>query len=285
MPVHKLVLLTPQIKTSYLLRARVHGRRAGGYSHYLDLRNEEEALPVRLYIEGMRNGINKLQFDDEIAVLGWPKTLEIVRRICGDIDGIWIYRIDWCRDYDIALLDLALYCQIARARNCNFMNSRTGPTFYLRRSKAFVLYMYDKLRELKAKGDPIAKKCIFDGPLTRIEVQYRGSGVPFRKLTDIKRYADLDMLEDISFWKAGCKRKGLSVSDSLAAEALLIRINDFGLQSALKMFPAQERAYIVKKFLEPAGGQFPHLNNLMRKSALDWLEGRIRFPRLRERSE
>jgi hypothetical protein len=259
--------------------------RVAAYSRYLDLRKVQTGLPVRLYTGGIHNGLHKLQFDDEVAFLGLKKTRELVRRICGDIDGIRIYRIDWCRDYDIALLDLALYCRIARAQNCTFINSRTGPTFYLRRSKAYVLYMYDKLRELKAKGDHIAKNCILEGPWTRVEVQYRGSGVPFRNFADMERYTELDMLTDLSFWKAGRKRKGLSPTDSLASEALLIRINDFGLQAALKMFPAQERPYIVKKFLESSGEPFPNLNSLMRKSVREWLEDVIRFPRYLERSE
>ena len=72
---------------------------------------------------------------------------------------------------------------------------------------------------------------------------------------------------------------------SLAAEALLRRIDEVGLQMALKMFSAQERAYIVKKFLRPASdSKFPDLNKLMRKRVREWLSDVIRFPRLRPRS-
>jgi len=146
--------------------------------------------------------------------------------------------------------------------------------------------MYDKCRQLEAKGDPIAKNFDLMGPWTRIEVQYKGGGLPFRKFKNIKRYAEIDMLEALSFWEAGRKRDGSSPMQSLAAEGLLRRIDEVGLQMALKMFSAQERAYIVKKFLQPAAeSKFPDLNELMRKSVREWLTDVLRFPRLRPRSQ
>jgi hypothetical protein len=123
------------------------------------------------------------------------------------------------------------------------------------------------------------------GPWTRIEVQYKSGGLPFRKFKDIQRYAEIDMLEALSFWEAGRKRERLSPIQSLAAEGLLRKIDEVGLQVALKMFSAQERAYIVKKFLQPASeSKFPDLNKLMRKRVQEWLSDVIRFPRLRPRS-
>jgi hypothetical protein len=38
--------------------------------------------------------------------------------------------------------------------------------------------MYDKHRQLEAKGDPIVKMYKLVGPLSRVEVQYKGSGFP-----------------------------------------------------------------------------------------------------------
>jgi hypothetical protein len=142
--------------------------------------------------------------------IGLTRTQEIVRSICGTLHGVRISRLDWCVDIGIPLLHLALYCRLRRAQNCSFMHSRTGSTVYLRRSKTCVVYMYDKRRQLEAKGDPIAKNFHLVGPWTRIEVQYKGGGLPFRKFRNIKRYAELDMLADISFWEAGRIPEGSS---------------------------------------------------------------------------
>jgi hypothetical protein len=285
MPCHKLVLLCKNVLPQYLEMARVLGKQVGGYSRYIDLRKTEERLPVRLYCGGIYNGINKLQFDDEIANLGLTRIREIVRTICGTLRGVRISRVDWCIDIGIPLLHLALYCRLGRAQNCTVVHSRTGPTFYLRFSNACTIYMYDKRRQLEAKGDPIAKKFHLVGPWTRIEVQYKGGGLPFRKFRNIKRYAELDMLGDISFWEAGRIPDGSSPMQSLAAEGLLRKIDEVGLQMALKGFPSQERANVVKKFLRPASeSKFPDLNELMRKRVREWVSNVIRFPRLRPRS-
>jgi hypothetical protein len=284
MPCHKLVLLSNTVESPYRHLAELIGKQAGGYSRYIDLR-KTKGLPVRLYCGGIYNGINKLQFDDEIANLGLTRTQEIVRTICGTLRGIRIYRLDWCVDVGIPLLDLALYCQLRRAQNCAFLHSRTGPTVYLRRSKACVVYMYDKCRQLEAKGDHIAKNFDLMGPWTRVEVQYKGGGLPFRKFRNIERYAKLDMLADIAFWEVGRKRDGLSPTQTLAAEGLLRRIDEDGLQVALKSFYPQERPHILKRFLRPADeSKFPNLNELMRKSVREWLSDVIRFPRLRKKS-
>ena len=285
MPCHKLVLLCKNVLPWYSEMAGLLGKQVGGYSRYFDLRKLEERLPVRLYCGGIYNGIDKLQFDDEIANLGLTRTQEIVRTICGTLRGIRISRLDWCVDVGMPLLDLALYCQLRRAQNCAFIHSRTGPTVYLGRSKARVIYMYDKCRQLEAKGDPIAKNFDLMGPWTRVEVQYKGGGLPFRKFRNIERYAKLDMLADIAFWEVGRKRDGLSPTQTLAAEGLLRRIEEDGLQVALKSFYPQERAHILSRFLRPADeSSFPDLNELMRKSVREWLSDVIRFPRLRKRS-
>lgn len=279
----KLILLSAVITEKYRELAREQGERKWGYSNVLDLRTTDSKLPVVLFCGGFRNGIHKIQFVD-VAHLGLTRVQEIATEIFGETRRASISRVDWCVDIDVPLPDLALYCRIARAQNCKVDHSRTGPTFYLRSSKACTIYMYDKHRQLKAKGDPIAKKYELIGPRTRIEVQFKGSGLPFKKFADITRYAELDLLANISFWEAGRKRDGLTPMESLAAEGLLRKIDEHGLQMALKVFAPQERAYIVKKFLRPAlASRFPDLNELMRKSVRDWLRDRIRFPRLIEK--
>jgi hypothetical protein len=84
----------------------------------------------------------------------------------------------------------------------------------------------------------------------------------------------------MSFWDLPLKQPGLKPTQSLTAEGLLNRIQQFGLQATAKMFSAQEWAFLTKKFLvQIPGGDLPDLNELMRKSAKDWLHDRIRFPR------
>jgi hypothetical protein len=281
-PADKLILLSRYVTKKYRRLAEEKGERKWGYAKVLDLRKTDPTLPVILYCGGYRDGINKIQFID-VSHLGLTRVQEIAAEIFGYINLVSISRLDWCVDIDIPLLDLALYCRIARAQNCKVEQSRTGPTFYLRFSKACTIYMYDKHRQLKAKGDPIAKKYKLMGPLTRIEIQFKGNGLPFKNFVDIKRYAELDLLANLSFWRRGRKGDGLKPMESLAAEGLLRKIDEHGLQMALKMFSAQERAYIVRRLLRP-DSKLPALNELMRKSVRDWLEDVIRFPRLPERS-
>ena len=123
---------------------------------------------------------------------------------------------------------------------------------------------------------------IYDG-MDHLTVQFRGAGVPYRRLLDIRRYAEIDLLPDLSFWKIPIKRQGLKPMQSLASEGLLNRIQQVGVQATSKMFSAQLWAYLTKKFLASVPKEdFPDLNELMRRSAVEWLNDRIRFPRVRK---
>ncbi len=284
MPAHKLVLLCKNIRRPYLGTVKLLGKRVGGYSRYIDLREGEERLPVRLYQGGIHDGINKLQFDDEIAQLGLTKTREIVNAICGPRDEVRISRIDWCLDLPgISVVDLALYCRVARSQTFALHRSRSGITFYLRRSKAFTLLFYDWVGKRRASHHPLAR---FYGPndhLTRIEVQLRGRGLPFRDFDEIEDYAEMHLLLNLSFWEFGLKKKRLTVMQDLAAEGFLKRIEQYGVAGTSKLYSPQVFAGLCKKFLIPASkSPVPDLDELMQKSKRDWLEDRIRFPRLRE---
>lgn len=182
-------------------------------------------------------------------------------------------------DLGISLLDLALYCRLGRVQHCRIDRSRTGTTFYPRFSKARTVLLYDKLRERESKHDPILRQYVVKGPVTRVEVQFRRD-LPYKRFDHLKRYAELDLLPNLSFWQAGSKRNGLKTKDTLAAEGLLRRIDEYGLQLASKMFSSSEWAYLSKTLLQLAPDpRFPDLNKLLQKSADDWLENRIRFPR------
>jgi hypothetical protein len=285
MPADKLVLLSSQsVAKHFRSLAQEKGDRKWGYAKVVDLRKTDAQLPVMLYCDGYLNGINKIHFID-VAHLGLTRVREIATEIFGNIDRLNISRIDWCVDLGITLADLALYCRVARAQNCRHDRSRSGQTFYLKFSEACTIYMYDKLGQLKAIGDPIVRKFHVEAPWTRVEVQYKCGRVPVREFKHIERYAELDMLAELSFWEAAPRSEGVSPIQSLANEGLRRVIDEVGLQSALKRFSSQERAYIAKKFLRrKTDSEFPDLNALMKKSAGEWLSDVIRFPRFRERS-
>jgi hypothetical protein len=256
------------------------GRPKAGYSRFLDL-EPQLGLPAFLYYRGVHNGINKIEFTG-VAQLGLTRATEIADRLFGHLRTTKIFRVDWCIDLpNVPLLDLALYCRIPSVQNCSVERSRGGITFYLRRSKNQVLLVYDRIKRLRATGGPMANIYGKFDHLTRVEVQFRGSGVPFRRFLDMRRYPEIDLLPDLSFWKIPIKRDGLRPMQSLAAEGLLNRIQQFGVQATSKMFSAQEWAYLTKKFLARVPKEkFPDLNELMRESALEWLNDRIRFPRM-----
>jgi hypothetical protein len=253
--------------------------RKGGYAYVIELPDESAVL----HCKGYRDEIHKLVFRD-VAQLGHTYCKNVVREVFGDSSWVRIARVDWCVDIlGISLLDLALHARLGRVQNCRIDRSRTGITFYPRFSKARTVLLYDKLRERESKHDPILKNYVLTGPLTRVEVQFK-SNLPYRRFHDLERYAGLDLLPNISFWQAIQKRKGLKTKDTLAAEGLLRRIEENGLQLTSKMFSSSDWAYLAKTLLQPASdSKFPDLNKLLQKSARDWLEDRIRFSRLRKK--
>lgn len=280
MPADKLTLLSPSIRKPLLELAESEGERKGGYSSFIDLRKTAVKLPAFLYCGGIHNGINKLDIIG-VATLGLSRTHEIVEEVLGDSRQVRISRLDWCVDLcGISVLDLALHCRLSHTKHCSMERSSTGFSYYPQRSKQRTVIFYDKRQQLRWKKDPLGQ---IDDEWTRVEVQLKGKGLPYRKFRNIHRYAELELLPNISFWKFGRKREGLTPGESLAAEGLIRRIQDLGMQGASKTFTAQQWAYTCKKYLEPAeDGDFPDLNHLLRKSIRDWLEDRIRFPRLRK---
>jgi hypothetical protein len=277
----KLVLLSSSIKHKYRKLAEAMGEPKGGYSRLVDLRKTPEKLPALLYCGGVHNGVNKLQFVD-VGYLGLSRVRRIVEKIFGNLKFVRLYRIDWCLDlWGLAALDVARYCRIARTQNCGIERSRTGFSFYLRHSKDHVLLIYDRLGRLRSIRHPLAKCYSSDDRMARIEVQLRGKGLPYREFREIQRYAEIDLLRGLSFWELARKKGHLNTTDSLASEGLRSQIEEFGIQITSKRYSAQTWAYLTKKYFVPAATlPFPNLRTLMRKSIRDWLEDRIRFPRL-----
>jgi hypothetical protein len=282
----KVILLSRTIRSRYLQLAREKGERKGGYSRFIDLRKTPEKLPALLFCGGIHNGIHKLQFVG-VAQLGLSRVREIASQIFGDLRFVRISRIDWCVDlWGISVLDFALYCRLTRAQNCKVVRSRSGISFYLGNSKQRVLLIYDRLARLQAIRDPLAEYYSTSDQITRVEVQLRGRGLPYRRLRDIERYGELDLLSRLSFWEIKrTNKKTLRPIEVLAAEGLLYKIDRFGLQATAKMFASQAWAYLQGKFLTPASkSEFLGISTLMKNSIRDWLEDRIRFPRLTKRS-
>lgn len=280
MPADKLELLSGKIRPDFEDLALDAGKPKGGYESVVEL---HKTLAI-LHYNGHYNGIHKLVFRD-VAHLGLRHCKRVASEVFRESARVRIYRIDWCVDIPgVPLLDLALYCRLARVQHCSVIRSRSGITFYLRASLTHTVLMYDKLRQLQSIGSPLTANYVIRAPLVRVEVQLRGRGVPIRDFDRIKDYAQLDLLRNLSFWEIGQKANGLSTTDSLAAEGLLRKIEENGLQMTSKEYSSQVWAYLAAKFLRPAPrSKFPDLNELMKKSCKDWLENRVRFPRLPKR--
>lgn len=280
MPVDRLELLSNGVKWPYLKLAKEKGKRSGGYHHFIDLPKTNAGPGVKLYCEGRYGGIHKIQFEN-VAHLGLRMVRKIAEEIFGDLKDVKIYRVDFCVDINgISQLDLALYCRVARAQNCCVLRSRSGVTFYLRYSKNFKLLFYDKIAQLRSR-QPLTPEWFRKGELlTRVEVQLRGAALPFRRFADIEKYADLDLLKEVSFKSRARKLANLKPMEALAAEGLLAKIERWGVQMTSKMYPSSTWASFQKKFLRPAEPEdFPDLNQLLKRSTRDWMENRIRFPR------
>jgi hypothetical protein len=110
----------------------------------------------------------------------------------------------------------------------------------------------------------------------------RGRGVPITRFEDIRDYADIDLLEKVSFESVLRIRKNLKPEHRLAAEGMLALVREFGLQTAFKRFNRFSRLqwkYWNKRLLLHKVDA-PDVKSLMKKSTRDWLEDRFRFPRV-----
>jgi len=280
-PADKLILLSQVVKRSFRLLVEEQGHPKGGYRGFLDLSRTKLNLPVRLYCGGMRNGINKIEFID-VARLGLAQTEIIAKAICGGLDQrVRISRIDWAVDIlGLSAWDLAASCRVSGTQNSAFYRSRSGVSFYPHQSRKHAIPIYERLRHLRAKHNPLATVFLFDDHLTRFEIQLRGGGVPIRRFIDIRGFADIDLLNRVTFLKFCQPPPGSKPLQILAAERLQSLVQEFGLQNTSKRFSPAEWAYLTKKFFRPASqAEIPDVRSLMRRSIRDWLEDRIRFPR------
>ena len=278
MSADKLILLSRRVRKDFQALAEEKGKPRGGYSHFLDLQKTKFQLPVRLYCGGHWTGINKIEFVD-VATLGYRRVDQIVGLICPNRRGIRIARIDWALDIlGLSVWDLAGCCQVAGVTNCAFYRSRGGVSFYPHKSNSRSILIYERAKRLKQLHDPSA--ALYEGKsLTRLEVQLKGKGVPIREYLRLSEYAHYNVLRDVTFSTIIPTPKDLKPREFLMMHGLRSLVAERGLQSAAKMFTSSQWAYLRKKYLDPVGENFPDLHALMKKSVLDWLENRIRFPR------
>lgn len=280
--IDKLILLSDSITEDFLSLARGEGSPKYGYKHVIDLRESRHELPVVLYCDGRRNGIHKLDIVG-VANLGLQGTLRVLRPILGRLSLARIYRIDLCADIaGICVWDLAEIAIVSRTQNFQIHNTRGGASLYLRNSADKTILIYDKAKQFAAKGNSLATVLGPNEPLTRIEVQLKGRGVPFRKIHDLYRYADLDLVEGLKLLELRPLRHDAKPLHLLAAGRLRHLIHRYGLQGTKKRFSPSHWAYIEKAlFCTLEGPRLPDLRHRLKRSIQNWLQNRIRFPRLK----
>jgi hypothetical protein len=277
--IDKLILLSNTIEKAFLDLTREEGSARGGYRYVLDFRQIRYKIPVIIYCDGRHSGIHKIEVVG-VARMGLRRTRKILKMILGHLSAVRIYRIDLCTDIPgIWVWDLAEIVLVSRSQNFKIYNNRGGVTFYLQNSAHKTILLYDKVKQLTAKGDPLADTFGPGEYLTRVEVQLKGRGVPFKKIRHLHRYADVDVLTGLKLRRLTSSRSHKKPLRAMAAAYLARQIEVFGLHAALKQFPSSHRAYIKKLFLVDVDeGEAPDIRGRMKKSIQDWLEDRIRFP-------
>jgi hypothetical protein len=279
--IDKLILLSKTIDKTFLDLAREQGSARGGYKNVLDLHKTRYNLPVIIHCDGRHSGIHKIEVVG-VSRLGLQRTRKLLKIILGHLSDARIYRIDLCADIPgLWVWDLAEAVFVSRTQNFKIYNSRRGASFYLQNSAHKTILLYDKVKQLEAKGDHLAATFRSGEYLTRIEVQLKGRGVPFREIRQIHRYADVDLLGQLNFRRLKRLRDDAKPLHLLAAGGLRHLIHKYGLHAARKRFSSSQWVYIEEKLLGVLEGEeIPDLRRRLKRSINDWLENRIRFPRL-----
>jgi hypothetical protein len=280
MAADKLVLITPSVKWRFQKVAKNDGMPLGGYSNCMDLRETKFKLPVRLFCGGLRSGVCKLDFID-VRGLGLKKVEEIVDEICKERGEVRIFRVDWAVDVlGLPVWELIERSRIAGVQNTALYRSRTGTSFYPHLSKRRSVLIYERLRRLRTKRDPVAKVFRADDVVTRLEVQLRGQGVIYRDFSDIRKFGEIDLLAGVRFRRLRKIRDDLTLIERFAAERVRDIVAKVGLQNFAKQFRPGVAAYLESKFFaEVRDGDFPDLRSRMRESIKGWLNDNVRFPR------
>ena len=252
--IDKLILLSNKIEKAFLNLAREEGSARGGYKNVID-RKTRYNLPVILHCDGRHNGIHKVEFVG-IARLGFRRTRKILRMILGHLSAARIYRIDLCTDIPgLWVWDLVVVAFVSRSQNFKIYNNRGGATFYLQNSANKTIVLYDKVKQLAAEGDPLADTFRPGEYLTRIEVQLKGRGVPFKNIRHLHRYADFDLLGQLRFRRLKRLRDDAKPLHLLAAGGLRRLIHKIRTTCGQKEVVAGALAIYRKDYVSGLGRQ------------------------------
>jgi hypothetical protein len=278
--IDKLEILSPSISGRYSRLAKEEGQTGFGYQYWIDLRTVEPAIPAILYYRGRHGGIHKLSIVG-VARVGWRKTRRIILRIFGKLSRVRIYRIDLCADLlGKSVRHFLEQCHLSRTQNFRLFRERGAESVYLQWSKARKVVVYNKGWLLRKQHSPLAMMLKHDDQLTRIEVQMRGSGVPFRRLRDIRKYENIKLLTNLAFHKFRAKLDKRKPLQFLAQVGLRTLVSKYGIHGTSKMFTAPVWAFLKAKFLRLSRtNEAVELTRRMQKSTQDWLTDRIRSPR------
>jgi hypothetical protein len=276
----KLILLSSEIRRSFLREAESNGEPKWGYGAFLDLTKAPNPLPAKLYCHGRRNGIHKIEFVN-VSRLGLAKARFVVTKLLPEGARAKITRIDWCVDLPhIPISEVAASCIAIGAQNCAYHRSRNGCSFYPQKSHQRSLLIYEKLKRARARHEEFARRFPGATEVTRFEVQLRGRGVPIRPFERLSEYARLDLLENVKFVHFRIP-VGLGAMERLAARALKVCASEVGIQRLSKCFSGNEWLKIRSKLLSQSSVPgLPDIHTLFQESKREWLERPIRFPRL-----
>lgn len=269
--VEKLLVLTPSISGSWREYAVRNGQQRWGYRYVADLRKSRAELPVILYIGGLHDHkyaasgpVNKVEVVG-VAKLGLRRTIEILERIIPDLSQAKMYRIDLAVDVTgTKVWDLAETCSVQHAQNFRIFRKKGVVSYYPQNSKRRTIVIYNKGYQLGLQQPPGQE-------LTRFEIQLSGSGVPFKKVRNIHRYAKTDLLTGVQFRKVVSVPRTRMGLRFLAAYGLRSMIKRWGQQAAAKRLGPSYWAYAQTLLRQANPKEVPDIESLLRKSVTDWL--------------
>jgi len=280
--VDKLILLSDCLESRFESLALEDGEKKDGYAGVIDLRKTIHSISARLSCRGFYNGIHKLDFI-EVSCLGLPFVLETTRKVFGKSHSAKICRIDLCVDFlGTSVEFFVANCLIPGVQNYKIYRTRGALSYYFNVSNTRTTLVYNKLAELRARQNPLVHLYSPADTLTRFEVQLKGAGVPFKRLSNIHLYAKQDLLSNLQWLRLCTEPQPTKPLLFLAQTGLRSLIEVHGLQRVSKMFSAPVWASIRAQYLAPMKNRDrPQLNTRLQKSVQDWIDGKIRFPRVR----
>ncbi len=279
--VDKLVVLSEKLHPRFVHLAITAGRQTHDYDRRADLRETEAALPLMLSYKGRFDGRHK---GDLVGVskLGLTRTKQVLEEVFTSVRGLQIYRIDFAVDLPgLSLLQLAEMCHIPNVQNFAVIRRRGSMSVYPHRSRVRTVLFYDRTKLPSWRRDSLVAALDPGESLVRIEVQLKATGVPYKSLDGIAKYRDMDLLSGLRVAAVKSTKGESDPKRSLKIEVLRALTSRYGSQGALKIFGAEERSWLKKHCLTTTASiDLQAVKRRLHKSIDDWLEDRIRFPRV-----